>query len=491
MLGGLGRSLASCGLALAATAASASEKLSDPVREAIKQHGSTDVLVVLKQAELMGIGKSLSGDAKLVATVHRLRTAAAADQRDLTRWLDQRGVGYRAFWVANFIAIENADAALVDELQSRPEVRSIEADGRLSKLPPAPVESLGPVKAVEPGVNRVSAPALWAMGFRGQGVLVAGQDTGYQWDHPAIRRQYAGWNGTSADHAYHWFDAIQSGGGSCGASSSQPCDDNGHGTHTMGTIVGDDGGTNQVGVAPDARWIACRNMDQGNGTPSTYAACFEFFLAPTDGAGMNPDPLRAPHIINNSWGCPPSEGCTAPNVLQTVVENVRSAGVLVVVSAGNDGSACNTINTPAAIYASAFTVGALGTSSSMAGYSSRGPVTVDGSNRMKPDVVAPGSSVRSSTRGNGYGSFSGTSMAGPHVAGVAALLMSIEPGLKRDPARIEGILRTTAINDVTNAQACGGIPSTAIPNNTIGYGRVDALNAARVGLGLIVVSGFE
>ena len=87
-------------------------------------------------------------------------------------------------------------------------------------------------------------------------------------------------------------------------------------------------------------------MDQGNGTPTTYTECFQFFLAPTDLAGNNPDPLRAPHVINNSWGCPASEGCTTPNILQTVVENVRNAGILVVVSAGNSGPNCSTISDP-------------------------------------------------------------------------------------------------------------------------------------------------
>ena len=118
-------------------------------------------------------------------------------------------------------------------------------------------------------------------------------------------------------------------------------------------------------------------------------------------------------------------------------------------------------------------------------------MTVDGSNRLKPYIVAPGVSVRSSIRGNAYQAWDGTSMAGPHVAGVAALLMSIDPTLKRDPARIEALMRATAVNDITNTQVCGDIPAATIPNHVVGYGRIDALNAARMGLGVLGVAGFE
>ena len=102
-----------------------------------------------------------------------------------------------------------------------------------------------------------------------------------RWTHDALKPHYRGWNGTSADHNYNWWDAIHSGGGLCGPSSQEPCDDNGRGSHTTGTSIGDDGSGNQIGVAPGAKWIrTCRNMDQGVGTPATYTECFEFFMAP-------------------------------------------------------------------------------------------------------------------------------------------------------------------------------------------------------------------
>ena len=196
----------------------------------------------------------------------------------------------------------------------------------------------------------------------------------------------------------------------------------------MGTMVGDGGAGNQIGVAPGARWIGCRNMDQGAGTPATYTECFQWFLAPTDSGGSNPDPSKAPHVINNSWLCPASEGCTDPNVLRTVVENVRAAGIVVVVSAGNSGSRCESISDPPGIYDASLTVGATDSFDLIAGFSSRGPVTSDGSNRLKPDVSAPGVNVRSSVPADGYNTFFGDEHGGAargRDGGAAAVGLSV------------------------------------------------------------------
>ncbi len=180
-------------------------------------------------------------------------------------------------------------------------------------------------------------------GIHGQGCRRrVGQDTGYQWDHPALRQQYRGWDGSTANHDYHWHDAIHTTGSNCLPDSKEPCDDDGHGTHTMGTIVGDDGGVNQIGVAPGARWIGCRNMNKGVGTPATYIECFEFFLAPypVGGNASQGQPSMAPHIINNSWSCPLDEGCDETHIalLEQTVGSREAAGIMVVASAGNGGS---------------------------------------------------------------------------------------------------------------------------------------------------------
>ncbi len=204
---------------------------------------------------------------------------------------------------------------------------------------------------IEPGVTYIKAPHVWALGYTGQGIVVGGQDTGIQWDHPALKNHYRGWDGATANHDYNWHDSIHTTGSSCGANSPVPCDDTNHCTHTMGTAVGSDGGTNQIGVAPGAEFIGCRNMNAGNGTPATYLECFEFFLAPYPVAGTpaQGDPSKAPDVTNNSWGCPPSEGCNAASLL-AAVQAQRAAGIMTVASAGNDGSGCNTVSDPIGIY---------------------------------------------------------------------------------------------------------------------------------------------
>ena len=407
-----------------------------------------------------------------------LRAHAARSQVRLRRWLRDRGAHYRSFWAANMLVV-TGDQRLLEELAARGDTAVIESNAprRWIEEPVSAADTTGP-QTVEWGVSSINAPAVWAMGYTGQGIVIGNEDTGMQWDHPALKPHYRGWNGSVADHNYNWHDAIHdSTGNPCGNDAPAPCDDNGHGTHTTGSTSGDDGSGNQIGVAPGAQWIGCRNMDRGNGTPTRYTECFQFFIAPTDANGNNPDPSKRPHVINNSWICPPSEGCAA-NTLQTIVNNVQAAGIFVVASAGNSGSSCGTVSDPPAIYASSFTVGAHDVTSTLATFSSRGPVTVDSSNRLKPEIVAPGVDVRSSYPTNAYAILSGTSMAGPHVVGAVALLWSARPQLVRDIATTTAILESSANPSVAaGGQICGGVSSTTVPNYSFGYGRVDVLAA--------------
>ncbi|MCX6349656.1 MAG: S8 family serine peptidase [Candidatus Aureabacteria bacterium] len=238
----------------------------------------------------------------------------------------------------------------------------------------------------------------------------------------------------------------------------------------MGTVLGDDGAGNQIGMAPGAKWIGCRNMNAGVGTPATYLECFEFFLAPYPVGGTPEDgnPDLSPDVTNNSWGCPPSEGCSSDSLL-AAVQAQRAAGIMTVASAGNEGSDCSTVSSPPAIHGEVYAVGALTTGSdSIASFSSRGPVTVDGSNRRKPDLAAPGTSIRSSVPGGGYNSLSGTSMASPHIAGAVALLWSVHTGLKNQIAATEAVLNSSAVP--ISSKDCS---SDRWPNNTYGCGRLD------------------
>jgi len=437
--------------------------------------GAAEYLVIFKeQAALDAVGLPSPKIARGRVVVETLRATAERSQQQLLRRLEQRGLPHRAFWIANMIWVRG-DRASIREFAQRDEVRRIDANPVID-VRPVDVgrdDSARGARALEWSVSHIQADQLWAMGITGNGVVVGGQDTGYEWAHPALIGSYRGWDGLVADHDYNWHDSIHSGGGVCGADSVEPCDDHGHGTHTMGTMTGDDGGANQIGVSPGARWIGCRNMDVGNGTPASYAECFEWFLAPTDLAGNNPDPSRAPDVINNSWLCPPEEGCSH-DTLQMVVENTRAAGIVVVVSAGNAGSACSTVSWPAAIYDASFSVGATGSTDAVASFSSRGPVAVDGSGRRKPDISAPGVGVRSSVPGGGYSASSGTSMAGPHVAAVVALLLDARPDLKGQVDVIESLLIDTAVPLTTN-DGCGGDGPAQTPNNTYGHGRLDAL----------------
>ncbi len=285
---------------------------------------------------------------------------------------------------------------------------------------------------------------------------------------------------------YNWHDAIHGRSSlttklsSCGYDTQVPCDDFGHGTHTMGTIVGDDGKGNQIGVAPKAQWMACKNMDSGVGSPASYIECFEFFLAPYPLNG-NPlkdgDPTKAPHIINNSWGCDLSEGCTGNEILPAL-EAMKKAGILVVASAGNDGPGCSSIDAPPAWHSGlTLSVGAFNHRNDIiASFSSRGPSALDGG--PGPNISAPGIEIRSSVPGKEYASFfwSGTSMAGPHVVGAAALLWSFNKNLIGNIDQTISIIEKGA-EAKTTSESCGGVPGSHIPNNTYGHGLLNVEQA--------------
>jgi subtilisin family serine protease len=445
--------------------------------------GETEFIIYLsEQADLSGAAALATKQEKGAYVYQQLVETAQRTQGPLEADLQAQGLEYRSFWIANLV-LARGDLQAVQRLAERSDVAHLYANPTVHLQEPAEASSQAESapEALEWNIAQVSADDVWALGYTGQGAVVGGQDTGYDWDHPALIDQYRGWDGSTADHNYNWHDAIHANNhnSDCGFNSPVPCDDNNHGTHTMGTMVGDDGSTNQIGMAPGARWIGCRNMEEGAGTPATYIECYQWFLAPTDLSNANPRSDLAPDVINNSWACPPGEGCTDPDVLLTVVENVRAAGILTAHSAGNSGFlGCSTVEDPAAIYDDSFTVGATDSVDAIASFSSRGPVTVDGSNRLKPDISAPGVGVRSSVRGTGYSSLSGTSMAAPHVAGLVALLISADPSLAGQVDQLEAIIRQSALPRTTS-QTCGDVPGTQIPNNTYGWGRIDALAALR------------
>lgn len=475
--------VAGVAIALSAGAQSTAWKTKvDPVVLKKAETASTiEFVAVLKERpDLKAAERLETKNEKGLFVYNSLIAAAEHSQGEIKELLTKANVPFQAFWVTNIVHVPSADVKMLEAVANLASVESIIENGKytVSKTfqEQSKTEAAQGPTASSWGITKVKADQVWALGYKGQGVVVSGHDTGYDWDHPAIKSKYRG-DGATPDHNYNWHDAVHSGGGSCGANSKVPCDDGSHGTHTMGTIAGGDA-SNKIGMAPDAKWIGCRNMNVGKGTLTSYVECFQFFLAPTDLSDKNPDATKAPHVINNSWGCTTDEGCNSSNfaTMETAVNNLRAAGVVVVVSAGNDGATCSILNTPAAIFAGSFTVGSTTENDGISSFSSRGPVKNSGPQRVSPDISAPGSNITSCVPGTGYQSMSGTSMAGPHVAGLVALVISANPALAGKVQLIEDIIQSTAVK--LYSSACGS-GANDIPNNTFGYGRIDALAAVK------------
>jgi subtilisin family serine protease len=464
--------------------------------------GQTEFLIYMNsQADVSGAAALSTKEEKGQFVYEQLTATAQATQPAVLHTLSSFGVVHQSFWVTNAVWAKG-NLAVIQAVAALPEVAYVYASGGGQlRLPPAddPLTSTGATSTTalltadpDPEANliNVNADDVWSRGILGQGAVVAGADTGVAWQHAAIKKQYRGWNETTqtANHSYNWHDSIHAPNTVCDGDTTEPCDDHDHGSHTVGTMVGDDGGTNRIGMAPEAQWIACRNMTEGAGAVPTYMECMQWFIAPTDANGQNPSPAKAPHVINNSWGC--YEGCPPP-ALQDTLRASRAAGIFYAVSAGNDGSSplgvantgqviCNSITTPLARYPEAFTVGSTDHRTDKISYfSSRGSVLGEPSaptGLMKPNISAPGSGIRSSVKNGSYASFSGTSMAGPHVAGLVALLVSANPRLAGMVNRLEDIIEQTAVKKTTT-EGCGFDSPTAVPNNTYGWGRIDALAA--------------
>lgn len=467
-------------------------KLSPEVQAAFQRNERVDILITFEaRADLSDARFFNTKPEKARFVYDRLVATAGRSQARAIDLLRTKQARLNSLYLVNAIAVEATDPDLLPLLAAMPEVRSISLDPWVHFEEPA-LEPVATIErdGIEWGVSKINAPLVWALGYTGQGITIGGADTGYQWDHPALKEQYRGWNAENDTvfHHYNWHDAIHERSplsdstlvNFCGLDADEPCDDGSHGTHTMGTMTGDDGQGNQIGVAPGARWIGCRNMERGNGKPSTYLECFQWFLAPTDLNGRNPNPGMAPHVINNSWYCAEVEGCTDLSVnalLRQAVINLKTSGVVVVVSNGNFGSqGCGSTYGPPAYFEESFSIGSTRSDDTLSTFSSRGPVTIDSSNRIKPNVTAPGSFVRSSVPIDGYSVFSGTSMAGPHVAGLVALILSARPDLAGNVELIEQIVEQTAVFK-EDPDDCGNVNGTLRPNNAYGWGRVDALAA--------------
>ncbi|MFD1638121.1 S8 family serine peptidase [Evansella tamaricis] len=396
------------------------------------------------------------------AVVDSLQTAAKTTQEPIIATLEKaKEAGdvkeFQSFYIMNVISV-TASKEVIEKLSYFPEVASIK-ENALEKL-------VEPVKGEEPpviasddsiewNIERVQAPDVWdTFGVTGEGIVVGVIDTGVQWDHPALKDNFRGYNPEDPDNpdAFgNWYDGI--------GNNSLPFDTHGHGTHVTGTVMGQEPtGDNKIGVAPGAQWIAASACSSAGCPRDALLAAGEYMLAPEG------DPSLAPDIVQNSWG-------SAPGIdewYRPMVTAWRDAGQLPVFSAGNDGPGAQTV-TPPANYPESYAIAATDSNDIVASFSSRGPANYSGD--QKPNLSAPGVSIRSSVPGSSYEGgplWSGTSMASPHVSGVAALLLSIDASLS--PDELEEIMNETA-TPLTDSQY------TEVPNDGYGMGLVNAFEA--------------
>ena len=401
------------------------------------------ITVIVTMQEQAGLVNSAGGGDRATAqqaTITSLRTTAASAQAAVQPLLMQRQAegavaAVTPFWIFNGFSV-TATPAVIAELAARPDVVSIAPDA-IAVVPAALAV------ATEPNLATVNVPALWDAGWEGQGVVVANLDTGVDVTHPDLAPR---WRGGSNS----WFDPF-------GQHPTVPYDADGHGTWTMGVMVGGSTGDTAIGMAPQARWIAARIFDdQRQSTATAIHAAFQWLLDP-DG---DPTTADAPHVVNNSWTMQ-TPGCTLAFELD--LQALRAAGILPIFAAGNAGPAAASSMSPANNPA-AFAVGGTSNSNLIYANSSRGPSACGEASTIYPDVTAPGVAIRSSDRGGDYAVASGTSLAAPHVAGGLAVLLSAFPNLS--VSQQEAALRASALD-----------LGVAGPDNDFGYGRLNLPDA--------------
>lgn len=404
------------------------------------------------------------------AVFNTLTRQALTSQYSLRAELDRRGVRYKPYYLINGLEVYGGPS-LRRELARRPDVARILDSPHMRPQPAVQ----GKLKLAEErarpaelpwGISAIRVDRVWQnWGITGQGVVVGTIGSGVDWQHPDLRQNYLGGQG---NHDYTWYDPWES--------TREPVDTNGIGTHTLATVVGQ-----TTGVAPEARWMACRSLARDLGNLPLYLDCMQFLLAPFPQAGdawRDGDPSRGAQVINASFICPPWEGCDA-TTLSIALEHLKHAGQMFVSGAGNEGPACSSI-LPPGLATAALTVGAIGRNSQIAAFSGRGPVTADGSGRGKPDLVAPGVGIISSLPDERYAEFGGTSMAAAHVSGVVALLWSANPALAGDIERTKAIL-TQSAQPFSDSGECRSANRPAIGlSNVYGAGMVDAFEAVKI-----------
>ncbi len=434
-------------------------------------HGEGMFVILNSQADTKGAKNIRDYSERKQYVYDTLTENAFQTQSDLRSLFDKFGIDYTPYYLVNAIQVQGGPL-LRFWLERRPEVDRIIDNPWLRPLhAPLPTSSglaQAPVSTTW-NINSIHADLVWEdLGISGTGIIIGQSDSGVDGEHQEL---FKGYRGADSSDDYNWFDPWNG--------TTEPTDFLGHGTQSLGIIVGQ-----KTGVAPDASWYGCVNLGRNLGNPSVYLDCMQFMLAPFPIGGdpfVDGDPKQGAHISNNSWGCPMIEGCDW-NSLLPAVRAMRDAGIFVVASAGNDGPGCESLSVPIPLYEETFAVGSLNQQGQLSLFSSIGPVTVDGSGRTKPDIIAPGEEILSAMPNNSYGVGSGTSFAGPHVAGVVALMWSANPRLIGDIDQTTEILTHSAQPYSGETPACEGADS--YPSTAVGYGVLDAYTAVKMALSL-------
>ncbi|WP_326849213.1 S8 family serine peptidase [Bacillus pumilus] len=456
----------------------------DQVTFLIKMKEQTNTQNVAKEAVIKAKKQKLTAAktqyTKRSAVVSELRATSEKTQEALLTYLQKelkkkQVKEIHSYYIVNGLAVTGTKEVM-EKVAAFPEVDQVLPNEtrqihRPVDLKTKPKKQMKAVGGVEWNISQVHAPEAWALGYDGTGTVVASIDTGVEWDHPALKEKYRGFDPAHPNeptHEFNWYDAT--------TGSEAPYDDLEHGTHVTGTMVGSEpDGKNQIGVAPGAKWIAVKAFSEDGGTDADLLDAGEWILAPKDEAG-NPHPEKAPDVVNNSWGGGPG----IDDWYKDVVNAWRAADIFPEFSAGNtdlfnpggEGSIANPAN-----YQEVFATGATDQDNKLGSFSLQGPSPYG---VMKPDIAAPGVNIRSSIPGKGYeDGWNGTSMAGPHVSAVVALLRQAQSDLSVE--EIEQILIDTA-KPLTDQQF------TESPNNGYGAGLVDAreaITALTDGIGMI------
>lgn len=440
------------------SATSAEDKFTAEAMSVLSEQDKADFWIRFAgETDLSDAAAIADWDERGAAVVDALKTTATESQADTIEQLQAAGASFSPRWITNAILVRGGSYDLAHQIAESSAVVEIRETATYpAEEPVEEFENANAPNAVEWGVEAINADDVWSeYGVTGEGIVVANIDSGVDGDHPALIEQYRGYEGAGVfDNDYNYFDVA----GVCG---DVPCDTDGHGSHTMGTIAGSDGGENEIGVAPGSEWIAANGCSTCSDDDLIRSG--EWILAPTDGAGENPDPSQRPHIVNNSWG---SQLPSNDPFMEDVIAAWEAAGIFGTWSNGNSGPSCESSGSPGSRTIT-YSVSAFDSAGEIGDFSARGPGQ-DGT--VKPDIAAPGVDIRSALADGTYGTNTGTSMAAPHLAGAIALLWSAAPTLVGDIEGTQALLDETAL-DVDDT-TCGG---TADDNNVWGEGRLDAL----------------